>query len=574
MSVTTTSNRISYDGDAVSTVFSFPYKFLATSDLKVYVDDVLQVITTDYTVGTPGDSGANVTFLSPPAVGDGNVVILRDVDLLQSTDLPSNGPFPSVSVETMVDKVTLQVQRIRELLSRAFTLPDSDTSGASTTLPTPTASNVIGWSSDGLSLQNYTTEDFATVAASGNPITNLFSGTGAQLDFTLSAAPVSLPNLEVFISGVRQTPGADYTVSGTTLTFVVAPGVGTDNILARWVTAIASPVTVSDGAITLEKLADGLFTASAAALAKFADGFLAATAAGRAKMADGFVTTEKLLDGLLSADASGRAKMADEYVTLAKLAQAVRAPMGYFYGFAPSTAGSSATMTISAGEAKDSGNAAVITLASSIAKTTSAWAVGTGNGGLDTGAIANNTTYHFYAIRRPDTGVTDVIFSLSASAPTLPANYTQYRYLFPWRTNGSAQWVLMTYSANDDAFLLDTAVLDVSATNPGTSSVTATLASLPTGVKVTALINTKASDTSGAIILYARSLDQSDQAPSATVAPIATSISQSASTSGSSSFNAIRTNTSAQIGYRIQSSAGTTTVLIATLGFIYKMGSR
>lgn len=250
------------------------------------------------------------------------------------------------------------------------------------------------------------------------------------------------------------------------------------------------------------------------------------------------------------------------------------APQGYFFGFSPSTAGSSTTLTVGAGECKDSSNVALLTTASSVAKTTSAWAVGTGNGGLDTGAIANNTTYHWYVIKRVDTGVTDILFSLSASSPTLPANYTLSRYLFPWRTNGSGQWVLMTYSANDDSFLLDTSVLDVSATNPGTSSVTATLASLPTGIKVTALVNTKASDTSGAIILYARSLDQSDQAPSATVAPLATSISQSASTSASTSFNAIRTNTSAQIGYRIQSSAGTTTVLIATLGFIYKMGSR
>jgi hypothetical protein len=287
MSVTTTSNRIAYDGDAVSTVFSFPYKFLASGDLEVYVDDVLQVITTDYTVGTPGDSGANVTFVSAPPVGDNNVVIVRDVDLLQNTDLPSNGPFPSVSVETMVDKVTMQVQRIRDLLSRAFTLPDSDTSGASTELPTPVASNVIGWASDGLSLQNYTTEDFATVAASGNPITNLFSGTGAQTDFTLSAAPVSLPNLEVFLFGVRQSPGVDYTLSGTTLTFLVAPGAGTDNILARWVTAIASPVTVSDGAITTEKIADGAVTAT-----KFAAGSVST-----AKLADGAVTTAKLADG-------------------------------------------------------------------------------------------------------------------------------------------------------------------------------------------------------------------------------------------------------------------------------------
>lgn len=41
-----------------------------------------------------------------------------------------------------------------------------------------------------------------------------------------------------------------------------------------------------------------------------------------------------------------------------------------------------------------------------------AWAVGTGNGGLDQGTIAN-ATYHVHLIKRLDTGVVDAIFSLS-----------------------------------------------------------------------------------------------------------------------------------------------------------------
>ena len=54
------------------------------------------------------------------------------------------------------------------------------------------------------------------------------------------------------------------------------------------------------------------------------------------------------------------------------------------------------------------------------------WAVGSGNGGLDTGAITN-AVYYAYLIQRPDTLVTDVIFSRSSSSPTMPANYTRYK---------------------------------------------------------------------------------------------------------------------------------------------------
>ncbi|MBD9456007.1 hypothetical protein IB244_31560, partial [Rhizobium sp. RHZ02] len=48
-----------------------------------------------------------------------------------------------------------------------------------------------------------------------------------------------------------------------------------------------------------------------------------------------------------------------------------------------------------------------------------AWAVGTNQGGLDTGSVGDNT-YHVFLIQRSDTGVVDVLFSLSATSPTMP----------------------------------------------------------------------------------------------------------------------------------------------------------
>lgn len=56
------------------------------------------------------------------------------------------------------------------------------------------------------------------------------------------------------------------------------------------------------------------------------------------------------------------------------------------------------------------------------------WAVGTNQGGLDTGAVGNNT-YYIWLIQRSDTLVTDVLFSLSSTAPTMPANYDRKRLL-------------------------------------------------------------------------------------------------------------------------------------------------
>ena len=85
----------------------------------------------------------------------------------------------------------------------------------------------------------------------------------------------------------------------------------------------------------------------------------------------------------------------------------------YISGLTLSPAGSSSSMPISAGHAADGTNTVMYSLSSAISKTTSSWAVGSGNGGLDEGTITNNNWYRWYLIQRPDTGVVDVSCSLS-----------------------------------------------------------------------------------------------------------------------------------------------------------------
>jgi len=57
-----------------------------------------------------------------------------------------------------------------------------------------------------------------------------FDGDGSAVAFTLSTAPASTLDIEVFVGNVRQDPNSAYTVSGTTLTFSAAPPTGTNNI--------------------------------------------------------------------------------------------------------------------------------------------------------------------------------------------------------------------------------------------------------------------------------------------------------------------------------------------------------
>lgn len=80
----------------------------------------------------------------------------------------------------------------------------------------------------------------------------------------------------------------------------------------------------------------------------------------------------------------------------------------------------------------------IIQLATGITKQLdAAWAVGTNAGGLDASTKANSTAYFLHVIRRSDTGVVDVLFSASATAPTMPANYDQRDLIAVCGTDGS-----------------------------------------------------------------------------------------------------------------------------------------
>lgn len=232
---------------------------------------------------------------------------------------------------------------------------------------------------------------------------------------------------------------------------------------------------------------------------------------------------------------------------------------GTIYGLTLSAAGSTATFGVAAGAASG------MVLGSAYTKTASSWAVGTGNGSLDTGAIANSTWYHVWEIQRPDTGVTDILISLSTTSPTLPSNYTRQRRLGSMKTDGSAQWV--KFKQYGDRFLWDVPVGDVvGSTSGGTTAGTMTL-TVPTGVQVDALFNWRVQSSSGNTANnLVSSFDIADTAPSTSVF---TSLVPSGSAADSMALQ-IRTNTSAQVRWRFNNSDST--FWASTQGWVDRRG--
>lgn len=135
MSLSSTTNRVSYVGDGSSASFSFPYYFFNQSDLKVYLYDTttgsshLQTLNTNYTIsGTANQyglysSGANVVMASA-LVSTVYVVITRDPSAVQNFVLQQNGLIPSASLTQQLDYLTLLTQRTIDRLNRTVILPD------------------------------------------------------------------------------------------------------------------------------------------------------------------------------------------------------------------------------------------------------------------------------------------------------------------------------------------------------------------------------------------------------------------------------------------------------------------
>lgn len=239
----------------------------------------------------------------------------------------------------------------------------------------------------------------------------------------------------------------------------------------------------------------------------------------------------------------------------------------YLAGLVLSNVGTSGTIEISAGVATDSADAVFMKLTSAIQKTTSAWSVGTGNGGLDTGTIANSTWYHTFVIKRPDTGVVDGCISASvtgcaANVGNIPAAYTAKRRIGSILTNGSAQWT--RFIQDGDWFAWETPPLDYNAAPGVTTAVNRTL-SVPPGVNVRAQLNVVVSDGSNAAHALISDPGTTDSASNLSAAPLPTVYNITGNASNTMGNQIVRTNTSSQV--RTRMSATSSTLRLATLGW-------
>jgi len=125
MTVTSTNQKVQFNGNGSTTVFAYNFKIFAQTDLSVILrsaagTETVQQLTTNYTVSGVGvASGGNVTMGVAPPSGT-TLTILRVQPNLQGLDLVPNDPFPAGSMEDALDKLTFMVQTHDEEIGRSI----------------------------------------------------------------------------------------------------------------------------------------------------------------------------------------------------------------------------------------------------------------------------------------------------------------------------------------------------------------------------------------------------------------------------------------------------------------------
>jgi hypothetical protein len=226
----------------------------------------------------------------------------------------------------------------------------------------------------------------------------------------------------------------------------------------------------------------------------------------------------------LATDQNGGTFYADNGTSWSQLAPAVNANIvQQLTGLGLANNGTAtATFTIAVGAATSDdavvANRVLMNLTTGLTKSLATWALGSAAGCLDTGAVAVFTWYHVFEIQRVDTGVVDAVCSTSATAPTMPANYTKKRRIGSIRTDWSTPaGSLYFFSQVGDFYrwATSTTTLDVNTATSGVVAVTATI-STPNGVTTLALINLLCGNTASC---YLSELAVTDELPAFGTAP-------------------------------------------------------
>lgn len=137
MTISSTTDRVSFEGNGVTTSFPLPFRFFSNEDIQASLIDAITGLVTslslgvDYTLlgaGAPEQNGSPesaIEIVVAPATGK-TLFVQRVMDIVQPTDIVNQGRFFPEVHETVFDRLTMLVQQAALGPSRTIRVPESD----------------------------------------------------------------------------------------------------------------------------------------------------------------------------------------------------------------------------------------------------------------------------------------------------------------------------------------------------------------------------------------------------------------------------------------------------------------
>ena len=219
--------RVQFTGNTGLGPFAFTFNILQNTDIVVYKNRTLLTLTTDYTVTINANGTGSVTLTGS---GSGTALVADDVftiiggrELSRTTDFVTAGDLLASSLNEQLDSNVIMSQQLDERFSRTIRVNPGD---ADKTLEVPSiadrADKILKFDTEGNIEVASGSSIFANTVVGANFVNDVFTGTGAQTVFTLSTAPGSKNNCQIYIDGVYQEKST-FSINASTLTFTEAP---------------------------------------------------------------------------------------------------------------------------------------------------------------------------------------------------------------------------------------------------------------------------------------------------------------------------------------------------------------
>jgi len=126
VTLSTTTCRASFNGTGTTGPFSFSFPFNDDTEIVAFTitDNVVtDLLSSQYTITGAGEStGGTLTTTSAVASGT-TLVVMRTLPLTQTTDLENTGAFYGETHEDTFDRITMQIQQLKEEINRCLRMP-------------------------------------------------------------------------------------------------------------------------------------------------------------------------------------------------------------------------------------------------------------------------------------------------------------------------------------------------------------------------------------------------------------------------------------------------------------------